>query len=103
MKTFFGKLLKACGIAIKDEIKEVATLKPTDEDYKQGKALAVAVVSAMTAMGFTTSALGTDVIAKVFAYGIRDIKDGVEVNDKLILARVINEIKKQQTDINEAQ
>lgn len=88
------KFLKALGIAVKDEVKEISTLQPTDEDYKQGAILAAAAVAAMTSMGCAPALLSTDILTKVFAYGIRDIKDGAKVNDKLIAFRVINELRK---------
>ena len=39
-------------------------------------------------------------MAKVFAYGIRDIKNGVEDNSKLIIGRVIEEIKNERKKEN---
>lgn len=89
------KFLKALGIAFKDEVEEIASIQPTDEDYQQGKVLATAAAAAMASMGCTPALLSTDIIAKVFAYGIRDIKEGVKSNDKLIAMRVVNELKKE--------
>ena len=35
-------------------------------------------------------------MARIIAYALRDIKDGVEVHDKLIIKRVINEIQNEK-------
>lgn len=78
---------------IKKELEEIQNLTPTEEDYAQGEKLAEAAVIAMSSMGLGYTVLGQKIMAKVFAYGIRDIKDGVEDNSKLIIGRVIEEIK----------
>ncbi|MCM1324131.1 MAG: hypothetical protein NC218_08210 [Acetobacter sp.] len=94
--TFIKKLGKSIGIAIKDEIDEIKELVPTEEDYQQGEKIAVVAAAAMASMGVPVAALGTKIMAKAFAYGIRDMKDGIEDNDKLIVARIINELKNPQ-------
>lgn len=103
MRTAIGKFLKALGNALIDEVDEVAHLVPTEEDREQGQKMAVLTVTALTAMGCPLPAVGTTVIAKVYAYGLRDLKDGVKTPDKLIVKRVINEIKEQKEKPNEAQ
>ena len=72
-------------------------MTPTEEDYAQGEKLAEAAVVAVGSMGLSYTALGQRIMAKVFAYGIRDIKDGVEDNSKLIIGRVIEEIKNERS------
>lgn len=81
---------------IKKEFEEIQNLTPTEEDYAQGERLAEAAVVAMSSMGLDYTILGQRIMAKVFAYGIRDIKDGVEDNSKLIIGRVIEEIKNER-------
>lgn len=81
---------------VKKEFEEVQHLTPTEEDYAQGERLAEAAVVAMSSMGLGYTILGQRIMAKVFAYGIRDIKDGVEDNSKLIIGRVIEEIKNER-------
>lgn len=90
----FKKILKALGIAIKEEVKEIKNLELTDEDKEQGDKVAVMVVAALAGVGVPMCALGQKAIARVLAYVIRDVKDGIECQDKLIIARVINELKK---------
>lgn len=90
----FKKLLKAFGVAIKDEIKEIKELKLTQEDEEQGDRVATMVVAALAGVGVPMCTIGQKAIAKVLAYVIRDVKDGVECKDKLIVSRVINELKK---------
>ena len=88
---------------IKKEFEEIQNLTPTEEDYAQGERLAEAAVVAMGSMGLDYTVLGQRIMAKVFAYGIRDIKDGVEDNSKLIIGRVIEEIKNERNKGKEKQ
>lgn len=81
---------------IKKEFEEIQNLTPTEEDYAQGERLAEVAVVTMSSMGLGYTVLGQRIMAKVFAYGIRDIKDGVEDNSKLIIGRVIEEIKNER-------
>lgn len=90
----FKKVLKALGIAVKEEVKEIKNLELTDEDKEQGDKVAIMIVTALAGVGVPMCSLGQRAIARVLAYVIRDIKDGVECKDKLIVARVINELKK---------
>ena len=90
----FKKILKALGVAIKEEVKEIKNLELTDEDKEQGDKVAVIIVAALAGVGVPMCALGQKAIARVLTYVIRDVKDGVECQDKLIIARVINELKK---------
>ena len=82
---------------IKKEFEEIQNLTPTEEDYAQGERLAEVAVVTMGSMGLGYTMLGQEIMAKVFAYGIRDIKDGVEDNSKLIIGRVIEEIKNERS------
>lgn len=91
------KLLRINKNVIKGEVEEIRQLKPTEEDIKQGEALADAAIIAMSSMGMSYTVTMQKIIAKVFAYGIRDIKDGVQDNKKLIIGRVIEEIKNERT------
>lgn len=90
----FKKILKALGIAIKEEVKEIKNFELTNEDKEQGDKVAVIIVAALAGVGVPMCALGQKAIARVLAYVIRDVKDGIECQDKLIIARVINELKK---------
>lgn len=91
-KEFIKKVLKINSNVVKGELEEIRNLSPTEEDYTQGEALADVAITAMASMGLGHTLLGKTIIAKVFAYGIRDIKDGIEDNQKLIIGRVIDEI-----------
>ena len=90
----FKDMLKALGVAFKEEVKEIKNLELTDEDKEQGDKVAIMVVAALAGVGVPMCALGQKAIARVLAYVIRDVKDGIECQDKLIIARVINELKK---------
>lgn len=82
--------------AIKKELEEIKNLKPTEEDYAQGEVMADAAIAAMVSLGLTHTVLEQRIIAKVFAYGIRDVKDGIADNKKLLIGRVIEEIKHER-------
>lgn len=81
---------------IKGEISELTTLSLSDEDKAQGKAAAVIAVSVLAGCGVPLGALGQPILEKVFAYVIRDVKDGVETPNKLIIGRIIEEIKREK-------
>ena len=42
--------------------------------------------------------LSREIMKKVFAYGIRDIRDGIQDNSKLIMRRVIDEINAERRE-----
>ena len=95
-KEFIKKVLRINSNVVKRELEEIRNLSPTEEDYAQGEALADVAITAMASMGLGYTLLGKKIIAKVFAYGIRDIKDGIEDNQKLIIGRVIDEIHNEK-------
>lgn len=80
---------------VKAEIDEIKNLQITDEDKTQGRAAAVLVASTMAACGIPLGAAATPVLEKVLAYVIRDAKDGVKTPDKLIISRIVSEIKRE--------
>lgn len=94
----FLKVFKIGKNVVKGEVQEIVNLKPTEDDYKQGEQLATIAVGAMTAMGIPLPAIGVTIMGKAFAYGIRDIRDGVEEPDKLIIGRIIDEIKGEKNE-----
>lgn len=87
------KLLRINHNVIHGEVQEVLSLRLTEEDKAQGKAAAVLAVAALAACGVPLGTLGQPVLEKVLAYAIRDLKDGVETPNKLIIGRIIEEIK----------
>ena len=98
MKDFLKKFFKISKKVIKDEVEEIRELKPTEEDYAQGERLANAAILAMSSFGLPYSILSRQIMKKVFAYGIRDIRDGIQDNSKLIMRRVINEINAERRE-----
>lgn len=88
---------------IEGEIDEIKSLKVTEEDEKQGEAVATLAVTACTSMGIPLGVVGQKILTKVFAYAIRDIKDGASSPNKLIIGRVIDEIKKEHNKNNSTQ
>lgn len=93
---FIKKLFKATRVAVKDEIKEIKYLEPTEEDYEQARRLAALCAAAMVAGGLPMGVLATKVLERVLAYGIRDLKDGVADRKKLIIERVFTELRAEE-------
>lgn len=81
---------------VKGEIEEICQLNITQEDEEQAEQLAVLVAAGLAACGIPVGVLGQKIIARVLAYALRDLKDGVETPDKLIIKRVVNEIKAEK-------
>lgn len=101
-KNIFARVKDIFVKPMKAEIKEIVNLKPTEEDREQGKRLAILAVAALSAMGVPLSAFGTEIIAVAMTYGLRDMKDGLECHEKLIVSRIVKEIKEgrfETTDI----
>lgn len=81
---------------VKGELDEIVHLNITQEDEEQAQQLAVLVAAGLAACGIPVGVLGQKIIAKVLSYALRDLKDGVETPDKLIIKRVVNEIKAEK-------
>lgn len=95
IKRFFRAFHKA----MKEEIEEVKILNVTKEDEEQASKIANLAADAMMMYGVPVGGAGRAIMKKVIAYSLRDIKDGVNAPDKLIIKRVINELKEEQKDV----
>lgn len=95
IKRFFRAFHKA----MKQEIEEVITLNITKEDEEQASKIANLTADAMMMYGVPVGGAGRAIMKKVIAYSLRDIKDGVNAPDKLIIRRVINELKEESKDV----
>lgn len=95
IKRFFRAFHKA----MKEEIEEVKTLNVTKEDEEQASKIANLAADAMMMYGVPVGGAGRAIMKKVIAYSLRDIKDGVNSPDKLIIKRVINELKEEEKDV----
>lgn len=78
-----------------DEIKEIQQLKITEEDKEQAKHLAILIAAGLASCGIPCGVLSQKIIADILAYALRDLKDGIEVHDKLIIGRIVNEYNKE--------
>lgn len=92
IKRFFRAFHKA----VKEEIEEVVTLNITKEDEEQASKIANLTADTMMMYGVPVGGAGRAIMKKVIAYSLRDIKDGVNAPDKLIIRRVINELKEEE-------
>ena len=95
----FKKFINAFKKAMKDEVQEIKELKVTPEDEEQASKLANLAADAMMLYGIPVGGAGRVVMKKVIAYGLRDLKDGVKAPDKLIISRVVNELKVEEKDL----
>lgn len=90
------KFFKRFKHIVKSEVEEIKNLEITQEDIEQGEKLSILIVSGLNLCGIPVGLFGQKVIAKVCAYAIRDLKDGIQSPDNLILTRVFNEINKEE-------
>ncbi len=95
IKRFF----KAFHEAMKDEVEEIKTLNVTSEDEEQAARIANLAADVMMAYGVPVGGVGRAIMKKAIAYGLRDIKDGVKAPDKLIIKRILNELKEESKDV----
>lgn len=96
MKDIGKKLLSLVGAihrANVAEIEEIKAIVPTQQDLDEAEALACLAVAAMSSLGVPAVVLQKAIIKKVFAYGIRDIKNGVKSPQDLLLSRIIKEVR----------
>lgn len=94
------RFLRAFHKAVKEEIEEVVTLNVTKEDEEQASKIANLTADTMMMYGVPVGGAGRAIMKKVIAYSLRDIKDGVNAPDKLIIRRVINELKEESKDVS---
>ena len=92
IKRFFRAFHKA----MKQEIEEVVTLNITKGDEEQASKITNLTADIMMMYGIPVGGAGRAIMKKVIAYSLRDIKDGVNAPDKLIIRRVINELKEEE-------
>lgn len=78
-----------------DEIKEIQQLQVTEEDKEQARHLAILIAAGLASCGIPCGVLSQKIIADILAYALRDLKDGIEVHDKLIIGRIVNEYNKE--------
>lgn len=93
------KFINAFKKAMKDEVQEIKELKITPEDEEQASKIANLAADAMMLYGIPVGGAGRVVMKKVIAYSLRDLKDGVKAPDKLIIIRVVNELKTEEKDL----
>ena len=89
----FRRVLKATHKAVKEEIDEVKSLVITEDDTTQAKAMRKIVVAAANAYGIPVPEEMQEVLDKALAYILRDAKDGLKTPEKLLIKRIIDNIK----------
>ena len=93
IKEVFQKIFRINRNVIKGEVDEIVHLNITEEDEEQAQHLVILIAAGLAACGIPCGVLSQKIMARILAYALRDLKDGVEVHDKLIIGRVVNEIK----------
>lgn len=96
MKELFKKIKNIFVKPVKEEVKEILDLHPTEQDFAQGKKLATIAAAVMMANGIPMSVNSTELMGKALAYLVRDVKDGIDDHDKLLVSRIVQEIKKNK-------
>lgn len=91
--TRFRRVLKATHKAIEEEIDEVKSLVITEDDTAQAKAMRKVIVAAANAYGIPVSKQVQEILDKALAHILRDAKDGLKTPEKLLLKRIIDNIK----------
>ena len=89
----FRKVFEATNRAIKEEIKEVKSLTITKDDTAQAKAMRRVIVAAANAYGIPVPEEIQVVLDKALAHILRDCKDGIKTPEKLLIRRIIDNIK----------
>lgn len=95
-KKIFKKIIslpKALFRAGKAEVEEIKAFQLTDRDKRAGKRFAFVAIAVLKTQGIPVSAETAKILEKVGAYIFRDIKEGFNNKDELIISRVIKEIK----------
>lgn len=93
MLEHIGHLFKAIHLANKKEIQEIKELELTEEDKKQAEVIGNLAIAALASYGIILPVLAQSVLKKAIGYGLRNLKDGVKTPDKLLVKRIINEIR----------
>lgn len=91
--TRFRKVFRATGKAIKEEITEIKSLTITEDDSAQAKVMRKVIVAAANSYGIPVPEDVQKVLEKALAYILRDAKDGLKTPEKLLIKRIINNIK----------
>lgn len=81
---------------IAGEIKELKELQVTIEDEEQAANIANMLCATLASMGIPFAIALQPIAKRIIAYSIRDIKDGVEHPQRLIISRVIEEYEKSK-------
>ena len=89
----FKRVLKATRRAIREEIDEVKSLVITEDDTAQAKAMRRVIVAAANAYGVPVPEQVQEILDKALAHILRDAKDGLKTPEKLLIKRIINNIK----------
>lgn len=89
----FRRVLKATRKAIKEEIDEVKSLVITEDDTAQAKVMRRVIVAAANAYGVPVPEQVQKILDKALAHILRDAKDGLKTPEKLLVKRIIDNIK----------
>lgn len=92
----FKRVLEGIKNVFIGEFNEIREIVPTEADKKQGEIMAELIRAALASFGIPSTSQMEDITSRVCAYAIRDLKDGAKEPSKLIIGRVITEIKERR-------
>lgn len=87
------KVIKVTKKAIKEEVKEIKNLVITEDDIAQAKFIRNVIVAAASAYGVPIPEQVQEILDKSLSYILRDAKDGLKTPEKLLIKRIIDNIK----------
>lgn len=89
------ELFKCFHRANKAELEEIKGLVITDEDKTQAEVITAAAMAALASCGvqMTNNEYINKIMQTAVAYGLRDLKDGLATPKKLLVGRIVHEIK----------
>lgn len=92
---FINKIIRSLYRAGKSELNEIKELKITEEDLLQAEKYSLIIVSALSSSGLAFAPLLKPLLKIALSYCIRDIKDGEQEPDKLLIKRIMKEFEKE--------
>lgn len=93
MKSKLLNLLKCIHRANVAEIEEIKNLTITNEDRRQAEFIQGVCAAALAAYGVPTTVVQNEVLETAIAHLIRDLKDGGKTPSKLLISRIIHEVR----------
>lgn len=89
IKTFFKCIFRAN----KDEKEEIQNLQITSVDKNEAAILTNLIAAVLSSYGVPSTREQNKAMEKALAYGIRDLKEGIKEPHRLLVVRIVDELK----------